>query len=235
MIEPAPHAIGRRASRAPSGGETPIFRLSGLGFAYGSGRPVLDGLDYELRANERVALIGSNGSGKTTLLHLMMGLVRPQRGTIEAFGATRSTEAEFFEVRARAGLLFQDSDDQLFSPTVIEDIAFGPLNFGASPKQARAIAMDTLTALGLVELANRATHRLSGGQRRLVALATVLGMNPEALLLDEPSAGLDEPNVERLIEILDRLPQARIIISHDADFLARTTTRRCRLLGGRMA
>jgi cobalt/nickel transport system ATP-binding protein len=212
----------------------PIFRLSGLGFAYGPGRPVLDGLDFELRPGERVALTGPNGSGKTTLLHLMMGLARPQRGVIEAFGATRSTEAEFFEVRARAGLLFQDSDDQLFSPTVIEDVAFGPLNFGKSAKQARAIAMETLSALRLVEIANRATHRLSGGQRRLVALATVLAMNPEALLLDEPSAGLDEPNVERLIAILDRLPQARIIISHDADFLVRTTTRRCRLVGGQI-
>lgn len=215
--------------------EPPLFRLSGLGFAYASGRAVLDGLDFELRAGERVALTGSNGSGKTTLLHLMMGLVRPQRGTVEAFGASRSTEGEFFEVRRRAGLLFQDSDDQLFSPTVIEDVAFGPLNFGKSPKQARAIAMETLAALELVELAGRATHRLSGGQRRLVALATVLAMNPDALLLDEPSAGLDEPNVERLIAILDRLPQARIVISHDADFLARTTTRRCHLAGGRIA
>jgi len=95
--------------------------------------------------------------------------------------------------------------------------------------------METLSALGLVDLAGRATHRLSGGQRRLVALATVLAMNPEALLLDEPNAGLDEPNVERLTAILDHLPQARIIISHDADFLARTTSRRCHLTGGRLA
>ena len=215
--------------------EAPIFRLRGLGFAYGPGLQVFDGLNFELRPCERVALTGANGSGKTTLLHLMMGLVRPQRGVIEAFGAARSTEAEFFEVRARAGLLFQDSDDQLFSPTVIEDVAFGPLNFGKSRKQARVIALETLSALGLVELAGRAAHRLSGGQRRLVALATVLAMKPEALLLDEPSAGLDEPNVERLIEILDRLPQARIIISHDADFLARTTARRCHLVGRRIA
>jgi cobalt/nickel transport system ATP-binding protein len=214
--------------------EAPIFQLSDLRFGYVPGRPVLDGVDFELRRGERVALIGSNGSGKTTLLHLMMGLLRPQCGQVEAFGARRSTEAEFFEVRARVGLLFQDSDDQLFSPTVIEDVAFGPLNFGSSPKRARAIAIETLSTLGLVELAGRATHRLSGGQRRLVALATVLAMNPEALLLDEPSAGLDEPNFERLIAILNRLPQARIIISHDADFLARTTSRRCHLVSGRI-
>lgn len=215
--------------------EAPIFRLTGVGFAYGPGRPVLDGVDFELRAGERVALTGANGSGKTTLFHLMMGLIRPRRGRIEAFGAPRATEADFFEVRARVGLLFQDSDDQLFSPTVIEDVAFGPLNFGRSPKEARAIAMETLSTLGLAELARRATHRLSGGQRRLVALATVLAMKPDALLLDEPSAGLDERNFARLIAILDRLPQARIVISHDADFLARATSRHCRLVDGRIA
>ena len=137
-------------------------------------------------------------------------------------------------MRRRVGFLFQDSDDQLFSPTVVEDVAFGPLNFGASPKQARETAMATLASLGLADLATRATHRLSGGQRRLVALATVLAMNPDALLLDEPSTGLDEPNVERLIAILEGLPQARVIISHDAEFLARTTTRKCRLAHGRL-
>jgi len=212
----------------------PIFRFQGVGFAYGAGRPVLHGLDFELRRGERVALIGANGSGKTTLFHLMMGLAHPQRGRIEAFGVARATEADFFEVRRRVGFLFQDSDDQLFSPTVVEDVAFGPLNFGASPKQARETAMATLASLGLADLATRATHRLSGGQRRLVALATVLAMNPDALLLDEPSTGLDEPNVERLIAILEGLPQARVIISHDAEFLARTTTRKCRLAHGRL-
>ena len=215
--------------------EPPIFRLRGLSFSYGPDRQVLRGLDFELRAGERVALTGSNGSGKTTLLHLMVGLIRPQQGMIEAFGVARATEADFFEVRARAGFLFQDSDDQLFSPTVIEDVAFGPLNFGKSSREARGIATETLSSLGLSDLANRATHKLSGGQRRLVALATVLAMKPAALLLDEPSAGLDEPNVERLIAILDQLPQARVIISHDADFLTRTTSRNCRLVDGRIA
>jgi cobalt/nickel transport system ATP-binding protein len=216
-------------------GEAPIFRLRGLSFAYAGARPVLDGIDFDLRRGERVGLVGSNGSGKTTLLHLMMGLARPQRGRIEAFGAERTTEKDFFEVRRRVGFLFQDSDDQLFSPTVIEDVAFGPLNFGVAPRPAREQAMATLAALGLEDLAPRATHRLSGGQRRLVALATVLVMRPDALLLDEPTAALDPANVERLIVILDRLPQARMIISHDADFLTRATTRQCRLENGRMA
>jgi cobalt/nickel transport system ATP-binding protein len=212
----------------------PILRLTGVEFSYGPGRPVLEGLDFELRPGERVALEGANGSGKTTLFHVIMGLARPQRGRVEAFGAARSAEADFREVRARIGLLFQDSDDQLFSPTVLEDVAFGPLNFGRSARQAREIALATLAQLGIIDLADRATHRLSGGQRRLVALATVLATKPDALLLDEPSAGLDEPNVERLIAILDDLPQARIIISHESEFLARTTTLRRRMMNGRL-
>ena len=211
-----------------------IFRLQDVGFRYGAGATVLEGVDFELRAGERVALIGPNGCGKTTLIPLMMGLMRPQQGHLEAFGRRRSAETDFHEVRRRVGFLFQDSDDQLFSPTVIEDVAFGPLNFGASGKKARDIALATLASLGLEALAHRATHKLSGGQRRLVALATVLAMEPDALLLDEPSTGLDESNVERLIQSLDRLPQARVIISHDPDFLARTTTRQLRLAKGRI-
>jgi cobalt/nickel transport system ATP-binding protein len=215
--------------------ETPIFRLAGVSFAYAPNRPVLKGAGLVLRRGERVALVGPNGSGKTTLFHLMMGLVRPQAGTIEAFGATRLHERDFVEVRARVGLLFQDSDDQLFSPTVLEDVAFGPLNFGRTPRQARATAELTLSLLGLDGFADRVTHKLSGGQRRLVALATVLAMEPEALLLDEPSSGLDAETVERLIGILGHLPQAIVVISHDEDFLARTTSRRCRLEKGELS
>jgi cobalt/nickel transport system ATP-binding protein len=214
--------------------EPPIFRLRAVSFAYAPNRPVLKGADLILRRGERLALVGPNGSGKTTLFHLMMGLVRPQAGTIEAFGAPRVHERDFVEVRARVGLLFQDSDDQLFSPTVLEDVAFGPLNFGRTPREARAIADRTLSLLGLDGFADRVTHKLSGGERRLVALATVLAMEPEALLLDEPSGGLDAETFERLIGILQHLPQAIIVISHDEDLLALTTSRRCRLEKGRL-
>ncbi len=210
-----------------------IFQLRSVSFGYEPGRTVLDDADFDLRRGDRLALVGPNGSGKTTLFHLMMGLIRPQSGFIEAFGVRRRGERDFREVRARVGLLFQDSDDQLFSPTVIEDVAFGPLNFGRRPAEARAIALRTLAALGLQALAERPTHKLSGGQRRLVAVATVLAMEPEALLLDEPSTGLDEQTVERLIAILNGLPQAIVVISHDEDFLSRTTVSRCRLEGGK--
>lgn len=212
----------------------PLFRLSGIHFSYGTGDPVLAGADFELRPGERVALTGANGAGKTTLLHLMVGLQRPGAGTVEAFGRPRVREADFREVRARAGLLFQDADDQLFCPTVAEDVAFGPLNLGKSPAEARAIVGRTLAGLGLDGFETRITHKLSGGQRRLVSLAAVLAMEPDALLLDEPTNALDPDTAERLTGILLGLPQAMVAISHDRDFLDRLATRRVRLERGRL-
>ena len=211
-----------------------LFRLSGIRFGYGAERPVLADAGFTLSRGERVALVGPNGAGKTTLFHIMVGLLRPQAGTVEAFGRPRRVEKDFHEVRARAGLLFQDADDQLFCPTVAEDVAFGPLNLGKTPAEARAIVGRTLGALGLAGLENRITHKLSGGQRRLVSLAAVLAMEPDALLLDEASNALDEPTRERLIAILLGLPQAMMVISHDEDFLRRVTRRRVRLDGGRL-
>ncbi len=212
----------------------PLFRLEGVRFGYERARPVLDGASFALASGERVALTGPNGAGKTTLFHLMVGLVQPSAGTIEAFGRVRRAEADFREVRARAGLLFQDSDDQLFCPTVAEDVAFGPLNLGKTPAEARAIVAETLAMLGLEGFEDRITHKLSGGQKRLVALASVLAMRPEALLLDEPTNGLDDATAERLTGILMALPQAMAIVSHDRAFLDRIATRAVRLEGGRL-
>ncbi len=210
----------------------PLFRLEGISFAYEPGRPVLRDAAFRLHAGERVALVGPNGAGKTTLFHIMVGLLRPSAGTVEAFGARRRAEKDFREVRARAGILFQDSDDQLFCPTVIDDVAFGPLNLGQSPAEALAVAHETLGALGLDGFAGRTTHKLSGGQKRLVALATVLAMRPDVLLLDEPTNALDAVTEARLTDILKGLPQAMVVISHDERFLARITDRRVRLDGG---
>jgi cobalt/nickel transport system ATP-binding protein len=195
-----------------------LIRLTGVCFAYGQGPPVLDGLDLELRPGRRLALVGPNGSGKTTLLHLIVGLLRPTAGSVEAFGQARATEKDFFEVRARAGLLFQDPEDQLFCPTVAEDVAFGPLNLGHSQAQAEAIVTETLEGLGLAGYEDRVTYKLSGGEMRLVSLATVLAMRPDVLLLDEPTAGLDEDAERRLLDVLAPLPQAMIIVSHDRAF-----------------
>lgn len=213
----------------------PFFRLDGVSFAYDHAHPVLAGACFRLAPGEKVALTGPNGAGKTTLFHLMVGLLKPSSGTIEAFGAPRRTEREFKEVRARAGILFQDSDDQLFCPTVAEDVAFGPMNLGQSPADARMIVGQTLEMLGLNGFETRITHTLSGGQKRLVALATVLAMRPDVLLLDEPTNALDEATEARLTEILLGLPQAMVIISHDRAFLDRIATRRVRLDHGRLS
>jgi len=211
------------------------LRLTGIAFAYGPDQPVLRDVSFALRPGERLALVGPNGAGKTTLLQLMVGLLKPQAGRIEAFGRPRLQEADFREVRLRAGLLFQDPDDQLFCPTVAEDVAFGPLNQGKTPAEARAIVRRTLAALGLEGFEQRITYKLSGGQRRLVALATVLAMNPEVLLLDEVTNALDAATEERLTQILLSLPQAMVLISHDETFLARIATRRLRLEAGRLS
>lgn len=212
-----------------------LIRLERVSHAFDAAHPVLDGVDFALNAGERVALLGANGTGKTTLLHVMVGLIRPRAGSVHAFGRERRAEADFVEVRAKAGLLFQDADDQLFCPTVAEDVAFGPLNLGRSKAEAREIVRDVLERLGLGALENRVTHKLSGGQKRLVSLAAVLAMEPEALLLDEPTNALDEATRERLTDILAGLPQAMVIVSHDREVVERLATRRVTLANGTLA
>ena len=210
-----------------------LIEFRDVDFAYGPGRPVLSGCNFSLRPGERVALLGPNGCGKTTLLHLIVGLLRPNAGQIEAFGR-RVVEADFHEVRRRVGLLFQDADDQLFCPTVAEDVAFGPLNLGKPRDEVRRIVAGTLDSLGLAGYEHRITYRLSGGEKRLVALATVLAMQPDVLLLDEPSGGLDDAATERLVGVLARLPQAMIVVSHDRAFWEAVTTSVAELREGRV-
>ena len=212
----------------------PLLALRGVEFAY-PGRPqVLRQVDFDLRAGERVALVGANGAGKSTLLQLMVGLHRVEVGRIEAFGRRCADEAAFRLIRGRVGLLFQDPDDQLFCPTVLEDVAFGPLNQGQTPAQARRTALSTLAELGLADFAERVTHKLSGGEKRLVALATVLAMRPEVLLLDEPTSGLDEASDRRLVAYLQGLPQSMLFVSHDRHFVQHLATRAVSLDQGRL-
>lgn len=197
----------------------PLIQLEEVVFHYQLDRPVLAGVNLELFPGQRLGLIGANGAGKSSLLQLIVGLLKPVSGRIIAFGQARNREADFHEVRARVGLLFQDPEDQLFSPTVLEDVAFGPLNLGRSPAQAKEIALKTLASLGLEGYQDRITYRLSGGEKRLVSLAAVLAMSPEVLLLDEPFAGLDEDSSARLLKHLQRLDQAMIIVSHQRQLL----------------
>jgi len=200
-----------------------ILRLADIGFAYPGGPKVLNGLNFELRRGERVGLLGPNGSGKSTLFHLIMGLLKPTEGSLEIFGRPARTEADFVAVRRRIGLLFQDADDQLFSPTVLEDVAFGPLNLGKRREEAVEIARRTLAFLGLSGFENRITYKLAGGEKRLVSLATVLAMEPEVLLFDEPTNGLDERTRSTLIHVLRELDLSFILLSHEIDFLNEVT------------
>jgi cobalt/nickel transport system ATP-binding protein len=211
-----------------------LVELRDVHFAYEAGRPVLCGASLCLAAGERVSLFGGSGAGKTTLLHAIVGLVRPQAGSVVAFGEPRRRERDFWSVRTRVGLVFQDPDDQLFCPTVREDVAFGPLNLGRSREEARAVAQAALERLEAGDLAERVTYRLSGGEKRLVALAAVLAMEPELLLLDEPTLGLDEAAQARLLAILAGLPHAMCIVSHDRSFHARLATRAVELRAGRV-
>jgi len=209
-----------------------LIQFQDVTFGYEPDRSVLRGISFTLDRAQRVGIVGPNGCGKTTLLHLIVGLLRPASGCIRVFGAARSAERDFHEVRRRVGLVFQNPDDQLFCPTVLEDVAFGLMNLGKSRDEARRIAARTLDRLGLSGFEKRITYRLSGGEKRLVALASVLSMNPEVLLLDEPTAGLDEASRSRLLDVLGGLPQAMIFVSHERRFMDHLATDLMRLEDG---
>ncbi|MDR0355056.1 MAG: energy-coupling factor ABC transporter ATP-binding protein [Deltaproteobacteria bacterium] len=211
---------------------SPIIKITGLRFGYPQGPEIIKGLDLEVSAETRLGLIGANGSGKTTLLSLIMGIVKPMDGTIEILGRLCRKEADFREVRPRLGFVFQDANDQLFCPTVADDIAFGPLNLGYTPAQAKEIVEEVLNDLGLTGFGSRVTYDLSGGEKKLVSLGTALALRPKMLILDEPTTFLDETAVARLEKVLAAQALPRIIVSHDRDFLERVTTSRLMMTGG---
>lgn len=200
-----------------------LIELTGLGCGY-DGRRVLDNLNFRLESGERAGLAGHTGSGKTTLLKTIMGLRRPDSGTVRIDGRECSSERDFASCRHALGYLFQNPDDQLFCPTLIEDVAFGPLNLGIGASQARETAAMCLEAVGLAGFEDRLTHCLSGGEKRLASLAGVLAMNPKALLLDEPTTGLDPESKARVAEVLMGLDMALLVVSHEWDFLAQVSS-----------
>lgn len=190
--------------------------VAGLCYRYPQGRPVLRDVTFSVPAGERVALLGANGAGKSTLLLHLNGLLRPETGTVTV-GGLAVREDTLREVRRRVGFVFQDPDDQLFLPTLLEDVAFGPLNHGVAPYEAERAAHSLLHRLGLEHAAERAAHHLSGGEKRLASLATVLVMEPEVLVLDEPTAGLDARGRRRVVELLGGRPETLIVATHDLD------------------
>ncbi|HIE04280.1 MAG TPA: ABC transporter ATP-binding protein [Candidatus Latescibacteria bacterium] len=213
----------------------PIVELEDITFAYPSTGRVLDGLNFKLYLGDRIGISGPNGSGKTTLFHIIMGLLRPESGTVRIFGRTRKKEEDFREVRERIGLLMQDPDDQLFCPTVEEDIAFGPLNLGKPRDEVRRIVQDVIELLGLEGKERRFSYALSYGEKRLVSLATVLAMQPEVLLLDEPTAGLDEETYRKIVNFLNsRDGLTYCVVSHDLSLLEEVTDKVYRIMNGKL-
>lgn len=201
--------------------QAPLLKIENLFFSYGKARPILDNLDLELWADQTVGLVGANGSGKTTLFRCLTGLEKIGSGIIRLNGKKVATERDFALLRRQVGYLLQNSDDQLIFPGVLEDVAFGPLNLGFSADMANAIGRECLALVGLDGFEDRLTHELSGGEKKLAALAGILAMRPVAVLLDEPLNELDEMAQERIGDILAGLSCAKLIISHDGHFLRR--------------
>ncbi len=195
-----------------------------LAYRYPDGTEALRGVNLSLSAGETVVLFGANGAGKSTFLLHLNGLLRGTQGSLTIDGLAMN-DANLGAIRQRVGFLFQDADDQLFMPTVIEDVAFGLLNQGLQADEARRQAEAALQQVDMLHAARRAPYHLSGGEKRRVALAGVLAMRPRLLVLDEPTTALDPPAQHKLAEVLEDLPQAKLISTHDAAFGQATGSR----------
>jgi cobalt/nickel transport system ATP-binding protein len=213
--------------------EPPLFALQDVSFTYPGGvRPLYSGLNLRLARGERVGILGRNGAGKSTLLHLGAGLLLPQSGAVLFAGRQCRSERDFVEARKKLGYLLQRVEDQLFCATVLEDVAFGPYNLGASAAESECLARAMLEVLGLSHLADSNGQRLSGGEQKLAALAAILVMGVDVLFLDEPTNDLDEAARALLEDVLDRFRLPALVISHDLPFLRRICTRFCLLEDG---
>ena len=212
---------------------TPALRVRRLSYAYPDGHQALFGVDLEVAPGERVAVLGPNGAGKTTLVLHLNGVLRPGAGTVEV-GGLEVGPGTLREVRRRVGIVFQDPDDQLFMPTVGQDVAFGPANLGLRGDDLRAATDRALAAVGMEGVADRPPHHLSFGQRRRVAVATVLAMGPQVLVLDEPSSNLDPAGRRELADVVRGLDLTVLMVTHDLPYALELCPRAVILNGGRM-
>ena len=203
-------------------------------FSYEKDRPVLRDLSFRIESGESVGLIGANGAGKSTVMKLLLGLLTPTSGEILVDGI-RVEKKTLPEIRRKLGFVLQNSDNQMFMPTVYEDMIFAPLNYGLSREEAERRVDAVLEKLGLQELKHRHNHRISGGEKRMAAIATILAMEPEAVLMDEPSSALDPCNRRLVINTIRELRQTKLITSHDLDMILDTCERVILLSGGAVA
>jgi cobalt/nickel transport system ATP-binding protein len=209
-----------------------LIRLRDVSFAYHDSAPALSGVSLTVAEGERVALVGPNGAGKSTLLLSLVGIL-DARGEVTVGGTTLSRKT-LREVRRRVGLVFQDPDDQLFMPTIGEDIAFGPAQLGLAREEIDARVSEALAAVGMTGLGDRSPHHLSGGEKRAASLATVLSMRPDALALDEPTNGLDPRARRRVIALLKSLDRACLVATHDLEMVLELCSRAVVMDGGRV-
>ncbi len=202
-----------------------ILEVRGLSFSYGPSKDILKDARWCLYSGDHVGLWGANGTGKTTFLKILTGLITPQAGEILYGGNPVSSKQQWHDLRLKVGFVLQHPDDQLFFPEVIDDVAFGPLNQGLSIEQAKEKSLQVLRDLGIESIAHQLSYELSGGQKKLVTMASVLSMSPRVLLLDEPTNGLDIASRSNIINIINGIDKPRIIISHDPELLSETCNR----------
>ena len=210
----------------------PLVEIRDLHYRYADGTEALRGVDFRLEAGETVAVLGANGSGKTTFALHLNGLLMGE-GEVR-IGGLRVEKKNLAEIRRKVGIVFQDPDEQLFMPTVMEDVSFGLLNLGVEPAEAVRRAERVLESVGMAGAGEKAPYHLSAGEKRRVALAGVLVMQPEILVLDEPTTFLDPPGRADLLELLRSLPQAKLLVTHEAAFAAALATRAVFFEGGRI-
>ena len=219
---------------------TPVLEVSGLAYAYPDGNQALYGVDLHVHRGERVALLGPNGAGKTTLVLHLNGILGAAAGSGTSQGSVMVsgmpvTKATMAEIRRRVGVVFQDPDDQLFMPTVRDDVAFGPRNLGLRGDALEARVTHALAKVGMTAYADRPPHHLSFGQRRRVAIATVLAMEPEILVLDEPSSNLDPASRRELAEVIFGLDITVLMVTHDLPYALQVCERSVILSDGVIA
>ena len=199
-----------------------MIEFQNVSFSYGD-VPVVENLSFTIQKGETVGLIGANGAGKSTIMKLMLGLLSGS-GEIKVDGLPVCRD-NLAEIRKKIGFVLQDSDNQMFMPTVYEDMIFGPRNYGLSKEETEKRVDAVLTQRGLQDLKHRHNHKISGGEKRMAAIATILAMEPEMILMDEPSTALDPVNRRTVINTINRLPQTKLIASHDLDMILDTCQR----------
>jgi len=209
-----------------------MIELKNVSFSYEKDRPVIRDLSFRIADGESVGLIGANGAGKSTVMKLILGLCSGQGQVL--IDGEELTRENLYRIRGKLGFVLQNSDNQMFMPTVYEDMIFGPLNYGATREETDRRVDAVLDKLGLQDLKHRHNHRISGGEKRMAAIATILAMEPKAILMDEPSSALDPYNRRIVINTIRELPQTKLITSHDLDMILDTCERVILLDGGQI-